>query len=114
VLQGGSILAGWNDIIGVRIPKVQKQERLKDLRLISLCTVVYKLVSKVIANRLKLVLGDIISPNQSAFIPGRLISDNNILAYEMAHFMKKRRSGKKTYMAVETAKSLLRLVLCYC
>jgi hypothetical protein len=101
VLRGGSIPAGWNETIVVLIPKVKKPERLRDLRPISLCNVVYKLVSKVIANRLKLILGDIISPNQSAFVPGRLISDNSILAYEMAHFMKRRRSGKKQYMAVK-------------
>jgi hypothetical protein len=101
VLRGGSIPEGWNETIVVLIPKVQKPERLKDLRPISLCNVVYKLVSKTIANRLKLVLGDIISPNQSAFVPGRLISDNSILAYEMTHFMKRRRSGSTKYMAVK-------------
>jgi hypothetical protein len=101
VLHGGSIPEGWNDTIVVLVPKVQNPERLKDLRPISLCNVVHKLVSKVLANRLKLILGDLISPNQSAFVPGRLISDNTILAYEMAHFMKKKRSGKKHYMAVK-------------
>jgi hypothetical protein len=74
---------------------------LKELRPISLCNVVYKLVSKVLANRLKLILEDIISPNHSAFVPGRLISDNTILAYEMSHFMKRKRSGKQGYMAVK-------------
>ena len=88
VLQGGSIPEGWNDTLVVLIPKVQDPERLKDLRPISLCNVVYKLVSKVLANRLKSILSEIISPNQSAFVPGRLISDNTILAYEMTHFLR--------------------------
>jgi hypothetical protein len=101
VLQGGCIPAGWNDTIVVLIPKVQNPERVRDLRPISLCNVVYKLVSKVIANRLKIVLGDIISPNQSAFVPERVISDITILAYERTHFMKRRRSGKTHYMAVK-------------
>jgi hypothetical protein len=101
VLQGGSIPEGWNDTIVVLIPKIQNPESMKDLRPISLCNVVYKLVSKVLANRRKGILDELISPNQSAFVLGRLISNNTILEYEMSHFMKRRRSGKRSYMAVK-------------
>ena len=52
VLQGGSIPEGWNETIVVLIPKVRNLDHIKDLRPISLCNVVYKLVSKVLANRL--------------------------------------------------------------
>lgn len=64
VLNGGPMPEGWNDTCVVLIPKVQSPESMKDLRPISLCNVVYKLISKVLANRLKQILPDIISPNQ--------------------------------------------------
>ena len=63
VLQGGSIPEGWNNTPVVLIPKVRKPKRLKDLHLISLSKVVYKLVSNVFANRLKCIIDEIISPN---------------------------------------------------
>ena len=75
------------------ILKVQSPEKVTDLRPISLCNVVYKLHSKVLANSLKLILPDIISPTQSALVPGRLISDNILIAYELTHFMLNKRTG---------------------
>jgi hypothetical protein len=47
------------------------------------------------------VLNDIISPNQSAFVPGRLILDNILAAYETLHTMQSRMWGKVGYMAVK-------------
>jgi hypothetical protein len=59
------------------------------------------MVAKVLANRLKHILSEIISPVQSAFVPGRLISDNILVAYELSHYMRGRRKGKNGYAAVK-------------
>lgn len=100
-LNGGEIPQGWNFTTVVLIPKVDNPERMKDLRPISLCNVVYKIASKVLSNRLKVVLPEIISPNQSAFIPGRLITDNVLLAYELTHFLQNKNRGSVGYAAVK-------------
>jgi hypothetical protein len=101
VLNGGPMPDGWNDTYVVLIPKTKNPKCMKDLRPISLCNVVYKLVSKVLANRLKQILPEVISPNQSAFVPGRLITDNILLAYKCTHYMKNKRKGKDGYAAVK-------------
>ena len=52
-------------------------------RPIACCNVVYKCIAKILANRMKCVLGSIISPNQSAFIAGKDITDNILLSSEL-------------------------------
>jgi len=61
---------------------------------------VYKVISKLLSNRLKVILLEIISHHQSAFILGRLIIDNILLAYECIHIMKKKK-GKRGLCAVK-------------
>jgi hypothetical protein len=101
ILNGGDMPQGWNDTIIVLIPKVKNPSKLKDLRPISLCTVLYKIVLKVLANRLKVLLPEIISPSQSAFVPRRLITDNVLLAYEMTHYLKSKRKGRQGVAAIK-------------
>jgi hypothetical protein len=60
---GGEMSEGWNETCVVLIPKVPNPMSVNDLMPISLCSVVYKLILKVLANRLKMVLPDIIAPN---------------------------------------------------
>lgn len=91
----------WNETIISLIPKVQKPERVTNLRPISLCNVLYKIISKILSNCLKKLLPEIISPNQSAFVPGRLISDNILIAYEFTHYMKNKKKGKQGWAAIK-------------
>jgi len=100
-LNGGPFDPSINATNICLIPKNPSPESVKDYRPISLCNVVYKLISKVLANRLKLVLPQIISPEQSAFILGRLITDNIIVAFETLYTMATQLKGRNGFMAIK-------------
>lgn len=72
-----------------------------DLRPIALCTVAYKSSRRQMANRLKPILECIISEEQSAFVPGRLITDNIMVAFEMQHFLKRKNQRKEGFAALK-------------
>ncbi|KAK3204765.1 hypothetical protein Dsin_018811 [Dipteronia sinensis] len=87
----GASMERLNETLITVIPKVSRTERLSDFRLVSLCNVLYKIIAKTLANRFRLVLGEVISKTQSAFIPGRFISDNKIIGVECLHNLKRRK-----------------------
>ncbi|KAJ9538795.1 hypothetical protein OSB04_031528 [Centaurea solstitialis] len=79
----GRLLKELNHTMISLIPKVPNPSRVGDYRPISCCTVLYKCISKLISDRMKGYLDGLISRNQSAFIPGRRISDNILMAHQL-------------------------------
>ena len=74
---------------------------MPDYRPISLSNVVSRMVSKVLTNKVKGILPNIISNAQSAFVPDKLITDNTAVAYEMLHRLRNKRQWKVGHMAIK-------------
>nr|KYP61992.1 Retrovirus-related Pol polyprotein LINE-1 [Cajanus cajan] len=88
------------DILITLIPKTSNPTCWKELRPISLCNVSYKIISKVLVNRLRPLLQDLINPLQGSFLPGRGPRDNSIIAQEVLHHINHHR-GKKGLLAIK-------------
>jgi hypothetical protein len=84
----GQVLSALNATFLTLIPKEEHVTHPRQFKPISLCNVIYKIITKVIATRLKLILPFIISKEQAGYVEGRQIMDNVILANEVIHSLK--------------------------
>ena len=83
------------------IPKIKNPKNVSNFRHFSLCNVFYKLIAKVLVNRLKLVLSHVVSDSQTTFLFSHLITDNVLVAFETLHYLKRKSQGKLGYMALK-------------
>ena len=84
-LNSGTMTPHANETYICLVPKAKNPQKITKFRPISLCIVIYKIMSKVLANRLKKILPKVISEAQSAFVLGMLITDNVLVAFETMH-----------------------------
>lgn len=103
----GIIPEGLNHTLITLVPKVPGPQLMAQFRPISLCTTVYKVISKIIVARIRPMMKYLISPNQVSYVPGRQISDNVMIVQEILHKFKNSH-GKKGYIAwkVDLSKTL--------
>lgn len=85
------VTGGVNEAMVCLIPKIKEPKMMGNLRPISLCYVPLRILSKVMANILKQCLGSIISDRQSAFVESRLLTDNALVAFEINHYMRRKK-----------------------
>lgn len=96
---------GVNTTILALIPKREEAKEMKDYRPISCCNVLYKVISKILAHRLKVILPSLITPNQSAFIKDRLMMDNLLLASELVKDYHKETISGRCVMKIDISKA---------
>ena len=92
-LNGGELPAGMNDTSITLIPKVRHPQSIMQYRPIALCPVLYKIGAKTVTNRMREHMREIVSDEESAFVPSKLITDNVLVAYESIHSMRRRKKG---------------------
>ena len=103
--RNGHFLKQFNHTIVSLIPKVEEPLRVDQYRPISCCNVIYKVISKVLTNRLGKCLGTVINSAQSAFVGGRLMSDNIFLVQELLRRYNVKRDAKRCFLNVDLAKA---------
>ena len=95
-----SLPDGINHTLLTLVPKCECPESLNPFRPVSLCNSLYKIVTKVLVNRLRIVIPSLISPFQIAIVPGQQGMDNVVIVQEIVHVLS-RRKGRVGGMAIK-------------
>lgn len=93
------VLHNFNKTFIFLIPKTKQPSNFNHYRPINLCNFVYKIVSKIIIERMRSILKRIVSLNQWGFVEGRWIAENIVIAQEVISKVKKHK-GKKGLIAI--------------
>lgn len=101
----GFLPTATNSTILSLIPKRPGASAISDHRPISCCNTLYKVISKALVHRLKPMLPDLILPNQTAFVQGRLLVENTVLASEIVHGYHRNKGPKRLVLKVDIAKA---------
>ncbi|KAL0444884.1 UNVERIFIED_CONTAM: hypothetical protein Slati_2211100 [Sesamum latifolium] len=101
----GRLLKQVNTTLISLIPKVATPTVVAEFRPISCCNVLYKIITKILVQRMRGVLDKLISPSQNAFVPGRSIGDNILLAQELFHGYNKQHLPPRCALKVDLRKA---------
>lgn len=101
ILNSGGIPDQINNTFISLIPKLCNPSTSTDFRLISLYNVIMKIISKTVANRIKVILPSIMNETHSAFLTGRLITKNSLIAFEIFYYLKQSKSKHKGYVGIK-------------
>ncbi|CAN0829446.1 Transposon TX1 uncharacterized 149 kDa protein [Linum grandiflorum] len=110
-MERGELPSFVQDTTIILLPKGDRPRSMKEWRPISLCNVLYRVVAKVLANRMRRVMPTVVAEEQSAFVQGRSIVDNILIAFETLHGMKLRRRAKHGEVAIKIDISKRMIVL---
>lgn len=101
----GFLPRGVNATILTLIQKHGDAKEIKDYRPISCCNILFKVISKILVNRLKVLLPELIEPNQCAFVKGRLLLENVLLATELVKDCHKQSIQHRSILKLDISKA---------
>ncbi|KAL0339019.1 UNVERIFIED_CONTAM: hypothetical protein Sangu_1424000 [Sesamum angustifolium] len=103
--RSGRMLRQLNHTIIALVPKSEHSPSVADYRPISCCNVIYKVITKIIADRLSPALMQLVDSSQAAFVGGRNITDNIFLAQEMVRQYSRKRISPRCTINVDLRKA---------
>ncbi|XP_020266679.1 uncharacterized protein LOC109842189 [Asparagus officinalis] len=101
----GKLLGEINSTAITLIPKVQCPRNPSDFRPIACCNCLYKIISKILANRIRSVIGSLVNEAQNAFVKGRQISSNILLAHELAKNYNRKHISPRAMLNIDIKKA---------